>query len=52
MTAFTMIVIMGVLMILGGISMLATPLLNFISAGYFVIILFCRYFDGLIQRFQ
>jgi uncharacterized membrane protein HdeD (DUF308 family) len=40
MTSFTMIVIMGVLMILGGISMLATPLLNFISAGYLVIILF------------
>ena len=40
MTAFTLIVIMGTLMILGGISMLATPLLNFISAGYLIIILF------------
>ena len=40
MTSFTMIVIMGVLMILGGISMLATPLLNFIGAGYLIIILF------------
>ena len=40
MTSFTMFVIMGVLMILGGISMLATPLLNFMSAGYYIIILF------------
>ena len=40
MTSFTLIVIMGVLMILGGISMLATPVINFISAGYFIIILF------------
>ena len=40
MTAFTMIVIMGVLMILGGISMLATPLINFMGAGYYIIILF------------
>lgn len=40
MTSFTMFVIMGVLMILGGISMLATPLTNFIGAGYFIIILF------------
>ena len=40
MTSFTLIVIMGTLMILGGISMLATPLLNFISAGYLIIILF------------
>ena len=40
MTSFTMFVILGVLMILGGISMLATPLLNFIGAGYYIIILF------------
>ena len=37
MTSFTMFVIMGVLMILGGISMLATPLTNFIGAGYLII---------------
>ena len=40
MTSFTMIVIMGVLMILGGISLLATPLITFMGAGYFIIILF------------
>ena len=40
MASFTTIVIMGVLMILGGISLLATPILNFIGAGYFIIILF------------
>lgn len=40
MTSFTLIVIMGVLMILGGISMLATPLLTFLEAGYCIIILF------------
>ena len=40
MSAFTTIVIMGVLMIIGGISLLATPLMNFLSAGYFIIILF------------
>ena len=40
MTAFTMIVILGVLMIVGGISLMATPLLTFVGAGYFIIILF------------
>lgn len=40
MTSFTMIVIMGVLMILGGISLMATPLMTFVSAGYFIIALF------------
>ncbi len=40
MTSFTLIVIMGVLMILGGISLLATPILSFIGAGYFIVILF------------
>jgi uncharacterized membrane protein HdeD (DUF308 family) len=40
MTSFTMIVIMGVLMILGGISLLATPLITFMGAGYFIIIMF------------
>lgn len=37
MSTFTLIVIMGVLMIIGGISLLATPLMNFVSAGYFII---------------
>ncbi len=40
MTAFTLIVILGVLMILGGIALLATPLMNFMGAGYYIIILF------------
>ena len=35
-----MIVIMGVLMILGGIAMLDTPLLNYIGAGYSIILFF------------
>ena len=33
-------VILGILMIILGISLLATPLMTFISAGYFIIILF------------
>ena len=33
-------VIFGVLMILGGICLLTTPLINFMSAGYYIIILF------------
>ena len=40
MTSFTLIVIMGVLMILGGISLMATPLSTFLSTGYYIIILF------------
>ena len=40
MTAFTLMVIMGVLMIIGGIALLATPLTTFMSTGYFIIILF------------
>ena len=40
MSAFTVIVIIGFLMILGGISLAATPLLTFVGAGYFIIILF------------
>ncbi len=40
MTAFSIVVIMGVLMILGGISLVATPLLTFMGAGYYIIILF------------
>jgi uncharacterized membrane protein HdeD (DUF308 family) len=45
MTAFTMIVILGVLMILGGISLMSTPLITFMSAGYYIIILF--FIEGL-----
>ena len=37
---FSMIVILGVLMILGGLSLLSTPLINFISSGYYIVILF------------
>lgn len=40
MSVFTAIVILGVLMIVGGISLMATPLISFISAGYYIIILF------------
>ena len=40
MSSFTIIVILGVLMIIGGISLMATPLLTFLSAGYFIIMLF------------
>ena len=50
MTSFTLIVVMGVLMILGGISLLATPILNFISAGYFIIVLF--FFWGIYGIIQ
>lgn len=37
---FTLIVILGILMILGGISLISTPLITFMSAGYFIVILF------------
>lgn len=40
MSTFTFIVILGFLMIIGGISMAATPLITFVSAGYFIIVLF------------
>lgn len=40
MSVFTAIVILGVLMIVGGISLMATPLISFMSAGYYIIILF------------
>ena len=40
MSAFTLVVIMGVLMILGGISLMSTPLITFMSAGYYIIIMF------------
>lgn len=40
MSVYTLIVIMGVLMISGGISLAATPLMTFLASGYFIIILF------------
>ena len=43
MSTFTMIVIMSVLMIIGGFALMATPLITFISAGYFIITLFFIY---------
>ena len=40
MSIYTLIVIIGTLMIIGGISLAATPLMTFVTAGYFIIILF------------
>jgi len=40
MTEFTIIAIMGILLIIGGVTLAATPLITFISAGYFIVILF------------
>ena len=40
MSGFTAIVILGVLMILGGLALMATPLITFIGSGYFIIFLF------------
>lgn len=40
MSVYTLIVIVGTLMIIGGISLVATPLMTFMGAGYFIIILF------------
>ena len=50
MTAFTLMVILGVLMIIGGISLISTPLITFMSSGYYIIILFFIWgFYGIIQ---
>ena len=35
-----LIVIFGVLLIIAGVALIATPLMTFMSAGYFIIILF------------
>ena len=35
-----LIIIFGVLLIMAGIALIATPLMTFMSAGYFIIILF------------
>jgi len=52
MTTFTFIVIMSVLMILGGIALMATPLVTFLSAGYFIIIMFFFWgVFGLVRGF-
>ncbi len=40
MSNFTAIVILGVLMILTGLSLMTTPLLTFMSSGVFIVILF------------
>ncbi len=40
MAAFIAFLIMGILMIVSGILMLATPIMNFMSWGYFIIVLF------------
>lgn len=55
MSAFTMMVIMGVLLIIGGISLAATPLITFISAGYYVVFLFFAWgiygiFEGVSKK--
>ena len=40
MASFTSVVILGILMILVGISLTATPLITFMGAGYYIIFLF------------
>ena len=45
--------VMGVLTIMGGVSMLATPVLNFLSAGYCIIMLFFIYgVIGVVRGFM
>lgn len=46
MSAFIMLIIMGFLMVIGGISLLATPLSTFWSTGYYIIVLF--FISGII----
>ena len=50
MSIYTLIVIIGTLMIIGGISLAATPLMTFVTAGYFIIILF--FVAGIIGIIQ
>ena len=50
MATFTLNVILGVLMIIGGFSLISTPLITFMSTGYFIIILF--FIWGLYGIFQ
>ena len=40
MSIYTLIVIIGTLMIIGGISLAATPLMTFVTAGYFMMLAF------------
>lgn len=47
-----LLTVMGILTMIGGFSMLATPVLNFVSAGYFIIILFfINGITGLVRGF-
>ena len=41
MSIYTLIVIIGTLMIIGGISLAATPLMTFVTAGNLSVRLFC-----------
>ena len=50
MSTFTAIVILGILMILGGVSLMATPLITFMSSGCYIIILF--FIWGLFGLFR
>ena len=53
MSTFTVIVILGFLMIIGGVSMAATPLITFMSAGCFIIVLFfLAGITGIIRAVQ
>ena len=53
MSIYTLIVLIGTLMIIGGISLAAMPLMTFVTAGYFVIILFLlRVSSALSGRFM
>ena len=53
MSIYTLIVIIGTLMIIGGISLAATPLMTFVTAGYFIIILFfVAGIIGIIRAFH
>ena len=53
MSVYTLIVIVGTLMIIGGISLAATPLMAFMGAGNFIIILFfIAGMIGMIRAFH
>ena len=53
MGSFIMFLIMGILMIIGGISLMATPLITFLSTGYFVIIMFFLWgLFGIVRGFM
>ncbi len=50
MTTFTIMVIIGFLMIAAGVSLMATPLMTFLGTGYWIIILF--FITGLFGLVQ